>query len=347
MADPKELALDHFEKVLLALAAGALALVGAGTLSQPAELKATQDLNKDAIAVKNFMSSQKPAEEALGDRASALAGNLDGEKVAKVDPLPSWALYRRPGVLCRYKQKEAQATAKHLPPTDMKGNAEERGKIVLTWAASQGNEFVVVTEYQVQRKEGEGGEWATISTVRGGETRFEDKDLKSRKTYFYRVVSVAEIDRESPTVRRQKLNLEADQAQQPSDQVGPFTTARDVYVIPANVTPVTQEDLIKDKNAKGRAYVYIYKWDAAANEFLKKGQQLTEGDAIGEKGVKMKVGAEKREIDFSTGATLVECREETRAGKFGQQTKVGIIKIKYADGSTEEATTQDAKPTKE
>lgn len=348
MADPKDIALDHFEKVLLLIAAALLGVVGVGSVGEPDELKKAQGLNKDANKVKSFMSSSKPKLETLPSAVKELTRNLDSGEVPNIDSLPGWVSYRRPGVLARYKKQKPKENASHAPPIDVKGDAGERGKIVVSWGLSQGNQYVVVTEFHVQRREGEDGEWKTIANLKGGETSYEDKDLKSRKTYFYRVLSLAEIDQESPTVRNQKLTLDPSEAEKSSSSVGPFKTARDVYVIPSNVTPVTQDMLIKDRNAKARAYVYVYKWDAASNQFLKKGFAADQGQMIGSKDpVKMRINGDRREVDFNTGAILEDCKEETRPGKFGQQTKVGVIVIKWPDGSTEEATTQDDEPGKD
>jgi hypothetical protein len=347
MAEPKDIALDHFEKVILALAAAALIIVGMGTVGAPEELKKTTDLNKKAVKVKNYMKGAKPEAAPVEDRLAVLSKNLDTERLAKGRALPNWTMYRRPTVLASYKRKEKRARVVHMPPTAVKGNGDTRGKIVLTWAHTQGNEFVIVENYLVQRKEGKEGEWKTISTLKGEDTRHEDAALASRKTYFYRVVSQGQIDHESGTVRKQKLLLDASEAEQASIEVGPFTTARDVYIVPSNVTPVTQAMLIKDSKAKARAYVYIYKWHAGAGEFIKKGFPVEQDKPIGKAGVKVRVGGKRMELDFSTGATLVDCREEMRPGKFGQETKVGIIKIRWKSGSEEEATTLDPKPSKE
>ena len=56
MAEPKELALLHFEKGILLIAVGVLAYTGATSLSPPKELKATKQIDNQRKTIERHMT---------------------------------------------------------------------------------------------------------------------------------------------------------------------------------------------------------------------------------------------------------------------------------------------------
>lgn len=337
MADPQELALEHFEKIVLALAVGVVGFTLATSLGDPQEIRDTAKIDADRKGIEAHMRSAKPDEVELVDRVARLRDRLDEGRVGSAKELPAWMLHRRPGVLTKEKPPPETAKAKHYSVTNVKLDTSQRGKATVTWEKASDNDYVVVTEYVVQRRVGTDGEWAELVRLTNDKNSHTDSSLAARTEYYYRVVSLAEIDRMSKRVQRDKMTLPAEDAERISNEVGPAKTERDVYCIPQTVTV---KDLVRNAKSKDAAYIYVYKFDTAAGNWMpKKGFQVTEGEEIGKK---MKVG--RTEVDYSTGATFVSCRTETGQGKFGQEIQVGVITIRWADGTEEEVRTTDPKP---
>lgn len=337
MAEPKELLLEHFDKIVLLLAVGILVYTGATSMGSPSNLTAKIDMDRKKI--QKHMKNAKPETTELADRPDLLSKRLNPTAVANAQPMPGWMLHRRPGVLTKEKAKAALATAKHYSVTDVKHDSSERGKAKVTWQKASDNDYVIVTNYVVQRRLGKDGDWEELARLAEDQTSYTDDKLAARSEYFYRVVSVAEIDRMSKRVQRDKMSLSAEDAEKTSGETGPVTTERDVYLIPQSVTV---KDLIRDAKSKDEAYIYVYKFDQASGKFLpKKGFRVVEGQEIGEK---LKIG--RKEVDYSTGAVFINCRRETGKGKHGQDIQVGVIKFKWKAGGEEEARTTDPKPAK-
>ena len=124
----------------------------------------------------------------------------------------------------------------HAAPVDLKGDANSRGKIELTWEASDENRLVVVTEYQLQRKIGRDGKWKNLATIEPTDKpSYIDKAIQSRVDYYYRVISLAEVDRESPIVRDEDLTLATKEEKKTGEEAGPYATKRDVFMMPTRV----------------------------------------------------------------------------------------------------------------
>ena len=337
MADMKELALEHFEKGLLALAVGIVGYTLVTSAGTPAAIKDTATIDKERKSIDSHMKSAQPTDEPVEDHLATLKARLDEGAVPAAKDLPGWMLYRRPGVLTKEKPKAARAQAKHYSVTDVKHDASQRGKAVVSWSRASDNDYVVVTNYVVQRREGTDGEWIELARLTSDKTTYTDESLGARTSYFYRVVSIAEIDRMSKRVQVDKMTLDPGDTEKTSNETGPVATERDVYLIPASVSV---KDLVANANAKDEAYVYVYKFDSESGAFLpKKGFRVLEGEEIGQK-----VKSGRKETDYTTGATFVSCRTETAKGKFGQEVQVGVIKIRWKDGTEEEARTTDDKP---
>lgn len=339
MAEPKEILLEHFEKIVLLAAVGILAYTGITSMSPPKDLSKAKKVDQDRRKIDTHMQNAKPKAEKLADRPADLNKRLNPSGV-QGGALPAWSMHRRPGVLTKEKPKAARAQAKHYSVTDVKHDASDRGKAKITWQKASDNDYVIVTNYVVQRRVGKDGEWEEIARLAEDTTSYTDEKLAARSEYYYRVVSVAEIDRMSKRVQRDKMTLSSEDSEKISSETGPVTTERDVYLIPQSVTV---KDLVRDANSKDEAYVYVYKFDPATGDFLpKKGFRVVEGQEIGQK---LKIG--RKEVDYSTGAIFESCRRETGKGKHGQDIQVGVIKFKWkASGETEEARTTDPKPTK-
>ncbi|MBL4847284.1 MAG: fibronectin type III domain-containing protein [Planctomycetes bacterium] len=337
MFDPQEIALEHFDKVVLLVAVGVLAYTGATSMGASKNL--TGKIDADRKKITTHMERSKPKAEELLDRPARLADRLSGKQMASADSMPSWMLHRRPGVLTKEKAKAARATAKHYSVTEVKHDSSDRGKAKITWQKASDNDYVIVTNYIVQRRLGKDGEWEEIARLAEDQTSYTDDKLAARSEYYYRVISAAEVDRMSKRVQRDKMILRGEDTEKTSSETGPVTTERDVYLIPQSVTI---KDLIQSADSKDKAYIYVYKYDQAKGAFLpKKGFNVTEGEEIG---AIIKIG--RKEIDYTTGATFVSCRREIGKGKHGQDIQVGVIKIKWKTGAEEEARTTDPKPAK-
>lgn len=339
MAEPKEILLEHFEKIVLLGAIGILAYTGITSMSPPKDLSKAAKVDKDRRAIDSHMANAKPTEDKLADRPGDLDKRLNPKGVPASE-LPAWMMHRRPGLLTKEKPKAARATAKHYSVTDVKHDSSERGKAKITWQKASDNDYVIVTNYVVQRRLGKDGEWEEIARLAEDTTSYTDEKLAARSEYYYRVVSVAEIDRMSKRVQRDKMTLSPEDSEKISGETGPVTTERDIYLLPQSVTV---KDLVRDANSKDEAYIYVYKFDPATGDFLpKKGFRVVEGEEIGKK---IKIG--RKEVDYTTGAIFESCRRETGKGKHGQEIQVGVIRFKWkASGASEEARTTDEKPTK-
>jgi hypothetical protein len=336
--DPKQLALQFFDKAVLAGFAVWLVIAATGLVQQPAELSLKDQLDKDLKAIGEHMKgSTVPAATDPGWRKS-LEGQLKADTIAAARPAPAWVLHKRPGFLYQVYVFEPTYRCKHGAPTDLTADGAQRGQVAVRWKPSLENEYVLCT-YEVQRRTGETGDWETIHTAGPGSTEYVDTNIAPRATYFYKVTSVAEPDRDSPVVQRYNLTLAESEQRKESLEVGPIKTQRDVFVLPVTVTVVTERDLIDRPNAKESAYVKVYKWDADSSSFL---------DATFTVGINQAIGGTKKlrggkEFDFSTGAVLDDVWYDERPHPTiaGHNEQVQTIRIRFADGSTEEFNDKD------
>lgn len=336
--DPKDLALAHFEKAVLVLGVAWLAYAGVTLAGTPAELSKADKLEKDLATVKTFMDGGKKQAAETPSWLDDLRGRLDPATVSEVNAYPGWVLHKRPTYLFSTKPDDPQHEAVHTAPTGVTAEASGRGQIAVRWQASVDNEYVIVDRYEVERKVGPDGEWESIGEVEGdAETSYADTAIASRTEYYYRVISHAEIDRDNPVVRHEGMKLDPAEETKISDEAGPAMTARDLFIFPTQVKEVTMEDLIKDPNAKEEAHIKVYKWDPEEEKFITAtfyGVQI--GQPIGE--VKKRRG---RELDFRTGAVLVDVETRKRDTGKGYSETLQVIKFRYEDGTEEEANQKD------
>ncbi len=336
--DPKQLALQFFDKAVLAGFAVWLVFAAMGMVKQPAELSLKDQLDANLKKIGEHMKgSTVPAATDPGWRKE-LESHLKADTIPAGKPAPAWVLHKRPGFLYQVYVFEPTYRAKHGAPTDVTADGAQRGQVVVRWKPSIENEYVLCS-FEVQRRTGETGDWKTINTAGPGSTEYVDTDVAPRATYYYKVVSVAEPDRDSPVVQRYNLTLKEEEQRKEGMECGPIKTQRDVFVLPVTITVVTEQDLIARPNAKESAYVRVYKWDTESSSFL---------EATFTVGIDQPIGGPKKlrggkEFDFSTGAVLDDVWYDERPHPTipGHMEKVQTLRIRFPDGATEEFNDKD------
>lgn len=352
MADLKQLALAHFDKAILAGFGVWAAFAVTGFFQKPPELTKGEEIKSKLGQIGEYMGKASVPEPKGPTWEADLKSQLDLSGVPTAKPFPSWLLEKRPYFLYFFKTVQNTESAKHFPPTDIQGDGSTRGRIVVRWTPSTESTYVVCT-YEVMRKVGDAGAWAKIADAGSGTTEYTDTKLAPRSKYFYKVVSVASVDQEAPTVIKHGLTLPQEESRKESGECGPFETPRDVFVLPQGISPITEQDIVannpgKDANHDGKvdekdesAYVTVYKWDVDSQKFLKKNFNVNVGQGVGEKARL----AGRREFDFTTGATLDDVWTETRKNeRLGNDETVQWVRIKFADGTTDQWNNKD-KPT--
>lgn len=362
MADPQELALDHFEKIVLLLALGVLGFIGAGFASAPAELSSKRfrltDLKTKIAQIDGHMKAPKPATKPPADLSTVINSRFDASGVPSAEPLPKWLMHRRPHFFYWISGPKKKHPVIHRAPVDLKGDANSRGKIELSWAPSDENRLVVITEYQLQRKIGRDGKWKNLATLEPTDKpTYIDKAIQSRVDYYYRVISIAEVDRESPIVRDEDLTLPEKDSKKTSDEEGPHATKRDVFMMPTrvNIGDKAALEYYEGKMPKplstypkvGTADIRVWKWDAASGEFVGYTfRNVKEGEAIGKKQT-VRVAKQRREVDFSTGATLkFVTMKKLKLNKGGNDytAEAWVIQYEFKDGTKEETNHRQKPP---
>jgi hypothetical protein len=349
--DPKQLALAHFEKVVLAGFAVWAGFATTGFLHKPPELAKGDEMQKQLAAIGEFMGKSTVPEATPPPWEHELRAQLDCTTVPSAKPLPPWLLEKRPYFLYYFHVVVNTETPLHFAPTDISGDAATRGRIVVRWTPSNENKYVICN-FEVMRKVGD-GEWAKVADAGPGTAEYTDTKVEPRHTYRYKVVSIAQVDQDAPTVSKNHLTLAMEEQRKESAEAGPFETARDVFVIPVNINAITEQDTIaggtaKDANHDGKvddkdesAYVRVYKWDPDTSTFQKKAFTVAAGAPIGEIA---SLGRGKR-FDFTTGAVLDDVWFESRKNaRDGHDETVQWVRIKYPSGVTEQWNDKD-KPT--
>ncbi len=97
--DPKLLALQLFDKVILAGFAGWLVMSGVGMLQTPSELDLKDQLAKDLADIGAHMKGTTVTLSADPGWRTALEGQLKADTVPAATPGPAWVLDKRPGFL--------------------------------------------------------------------------------------------------------------------------------------------------------------------------------------------------------------------------------------------------------
>lgn len=327
--DPKELALKHFEKAILAGFAVWLVFSLISVAKPPAELAAKQKLDTQLGQIKDYMDTAMPPNEPPPTWVQDLTRLVDPKAVPQAEngAYPGWLAWRRPNMAFVVKTGPTRPPVVHATPREFKG-AVARGKVELSWQiANDENALIMISKFEVQRREaGKNGEWAPIGELRRDEkeeappTALVDDKVAPRSKYEYRLIETAEIDKRSKEVENWKLTL-PDLPNAPVTREITFTmdkeTPRDVYIVPAPGSADIPTPAAQAAGAKPKVTLKVYKWNQASGGFSEK--QLFQ-QPEGTKNV------------GGTGAELVEVTAEERKVNVGGNviTKtISIIKLKW------------------
>ncbi len=337
--DPKQLLLAHFEKVLLGAFGLWLAAVGVFFVSEPAELKQNKALGGKMKAIGRHFRSAKIDDLEKPDWSTRLKANLSPDTVETATPFPPWAMNQRPVFLYGVEAVAQGHAARHEPPVDLTVDANDRGQVTLKWQASVQNEYVIIANYEIERKVGADGKWEKVAEIDGVEETYGDAEVQSRTEYYYRITSIAEIDRDNPVVDSENMQLAKADERKAGSEAGPIKTAQDVFIIPTNGDPVTDAEAIKGQDEKNEwAYIRVYKW--VDGKFQNKSFRVKRGGKIGKV---VKKGRKK--VDFSTGAILTDVLYKEVAGRQeGHTRQVLAVEFKFKDGTKGTATEKDKIP---
>lgn len=335
--DPQQLALQHFEKALLALAIGWLGYVGVTFGSKPDIVDVKDQLQGKIDKIQNYVKAHKATEPDAPPWEDEVQKNLASARVPSAREFPGWVLHNRPNVVYNYPDEEVTQNPVHEPPTDISVRAE-RGKINLSWQESQDNALVSPVAYRVQRQDGPKAKFKDVAEVGGDVNEYQDLNVNPRLTYRYRVVSVVDLNKEHPLVIRARSRgklktLDPKLKETISDQSDSVKTPRVIVADPLLVTEPTEAELIKNIDAPAKVNLKVYVWDKdVPGEWISNAYyNVKVGEKIGDK--KKKKG---KEYDFGMGK-LAEARIEKRPHPRikGHEINCYVIVIEYADGSKE------------
>lgn len=331
--DPKQLLLRHFEKGVLAVFGAWLLLCLVGFFSTPPRLESSDEFGAKLTKIDEYMNGKQQLDAQLPAAAGTLKQRLDGTQVAAARELPGWLMHRRPNFFFQIKGPPPKHEPIHRPPVGVDASVAERGKVEVKWQPSLENEYVVITNYELFRKVGEQGEWEQLAALDGRDERYVDETIQSRQKYFYKVVSIAAIDRDNPVAKNEGMTLPEELTRMESGEAGPVETAREVFILPQSVIiEHTQDYLIKNPNPEPeKAYLVVHKWDPESNAFVEKSFLVTAGQPIGES-ARLRGG---RTFDFTTGAVLDDVWTEKRKHALGHDEEWLFIKVRWPNGKTE------------
>ncbi len=337
MNDPKELLLKYFDVGVLVIVALAVVYAAFSVFQSDPETQAqASTIEQNAATLKTNTDRQgetwDPEASSL-DLASVLGAQIQVKRVPPGESWPAWSLDRRPYLLTAFKGPPPDLIPKHEAPGNVTATAA-RGQVAVRWTESIQNKYVLVKGYEVQRKDAEAGEWNVVGRATASDTEYVDKDVKAQSDYWYKIVSVAEVDRNHPRIRTFKgeVKLEDDDKIKQSEEAGPAETPRDVYLIPkfAQIP-----DPVKQPDGTKKAFVKVYKWDSDTNDWIKPKQFPVEiGQPIGE--IQKAIGSQPA-IDRRTGAKLLDCGqdevEEKIAGGTAVKRTYYWIEVEFEDGT--------------
>ncbi len=185
---PKDLIIRHIEKVAVGLVALIVLVylislaVGASTAHKLAG--ESEDLiNKVRDAEKN---PELPDKVEVDYPEQVKSAFID---VPATGREPRWFAFKRPYVLRRAEFTFPQQPVHDSPMLKIEEFAV--GKVVLSWTPSENNQNVKITGYTLSRKESEEGRWLELKKFDTETTKFEDKTVRPRMAYFYRITSHA------------------------------------------------------------------------------------------------------------------------------------------------------------
>ena len=227
--DPKQLALEHFEKVIALVAAGWLVMAMANYTSSPKELGLKDELQTKIDNINDYVAKHEPVKPKVPDWEARVKKSLGAEGAPEPQEFPGWVMHRRPNVVYKWKTVVFDQEPVHTPPTDL-SLRPERGRITVTWSPSNQNALVTVTKYEVLRKVND-EKYAVVGEVEGETAEFADVNVNPRSRYWYKVRATAELDKEHPVVRKMIgrgviKELKKELTVMESEESGPVKTPR-------------------------------------------------------------------------------------------------------------------------
>jgi hypothetical protein len=353
--DPKALLLKHFEKLICGLFGVWLAITLVGFTSPPPELKSNEKISEELKKIEDYMGKTRADVTAQQDVVTQLKASVSSESVRPVDAksMPAWLAHRRPNLAFVVEGGPARPQPVHSAPTDFTGVAE-RGRVKLTWqpADATQNAYIIIDGYEVQRREivaaGEPPAWSSLATLKRDPTQqtppteWLDEKVQPRKKYEYKLIETAILDEDNQAIRiiNQKAGVKDDEKvkfpdlpRAPAEREVTWAMEkdlpRDLYIVPAPGSVVIPPPAEQVKGTKPTVTLKVYKFDPKSNGFVEK-QYFSKPE--GTKNIGQMETVRGQKIDFSTGAELIEVRQEEREVQIGGQkvTKpIGIIKIKW------------------
>src|SRR5262245_9348115 len=140
--DPKQLALQFFDKLILAAFGAWLVLSGVGMASDPPGLDKKEGIDKDLATISEHMKGSTVPATADAGWKTALEQQLKPDTVRTPPPAPPFTMERRPYFLYQVHIDQPTYSCKHDAPTDLTTDASQRGQVVLRWKPSMSNEYV-------------------------------------------------------------------------------------------------------------------------------------------------------------------------------------------------------------
>ncbi len=334
MSREQELVLRWFDKVILgvvvAVTIGAL-VVSFGSDDQLAEAASEISVLNDRVGRLAEIQAKVGVDEAAVSDI-AIAGQVDGQiaasAVPSAEPFPVWAHERRPYCLTQFRSGDPGRPAPfHGAPSGVIAQPEH-GQVTVRWAENVRNAYVDVKGYEIERRAPTETEWTVVGRAGATELAFVDDTVGARRTYLYRVSSVATEDALHP---RKPSTLPEDRRILVSDSVGPVETPRDLVLVPQFVEvpdPIAQPDAIK------RARIVVHRWrDGAWTKVRSYLVAIDEeiGDADDDAATLGRSGKLER---FTTGAVLVDCGSEMRKtdrGGFEVSWEYRFVVVRFGD----------------
>ena len=244
--DPKLLLLKHFEKIVLGCFVAFLLFVVSGLLGSPEALEKAAGIGAAMEKVEKFVNTEAslPAAKGPGWKAE-LQRKLDPGSIPAAEPWPAWISHRRPGIVYYVEVIDKTFTAEHGGPIDVTGDTSQQGQIQLNWGVSPDTKYVTVS-YEIYRSVDQKDEWQKVGET--DELSFVDKDISSRLSYVYKVVSLAVLDKTDGIFSdpENQVTLRDEDKRVESSVVGPFATQREIQIIPVSTAPMTEEIEIRD-----------------------------------------------------------------------------------------------------
>jgi hypothetical protein len=334
--DVKKIALEHFEKALLGLAGLWLLSSLLGFAQSPAGMDAGKTLSESLERVQSYAQSRKETVPVVPAWEQDVQKQLAPEHVGTAVSYPTWVLHNRPNVLFKFKGKPPRTNPIHEAPRDLSARPD-LGLITVTFDETPENKLVRVVEYRLERREGTDGDFAVIATLEGDAQtlRFEDRAVGSRRQYYYRVVSAAEIDMDNP-VNRKRSNeglpptLKPEAELRTTEDFGPVTIPPTVIVVPNKITEPTDQELVKDIDAPAKVDLTVHIWagEEGAESWIKQRYYQVKVGA--------KIGSKKKKGDFRAGILKeAEITKRPHPKIEGYEIECFNILVDYGDGAEE------------